>query len=1098
MTKPLVLLPLLLLGCDSDIVISKERTDSDGDGYAVEVDCDDAHATVNPDAPERCDGLDNDCDGEVDEGADDAPVWYLDGDGDGYGDEAIEACEQPDGAVTVDGDCDDASADVSPGEAEVCDGLDNDCDGETDEDAVDAGLWYHDADSDGFGAGEPSLACAPEAGQTDVAGDCDDDDGAVFPGAEESCSEDVDANCDGSTLYDDVDGDGVPACEDCDDGAADVYPGAVEVCDEVDQDCDGAVDEGVTETWYEDADGDGFGHASSTIEACAPPTGYGADASDCDDADRTVYPGAVELCDDLDQDCDGVADEDAIDAGDWYTDGDGDGYGDADRSVRACEAPAGTLADGGDCDDDVASIHPGATEICDDLDQDCDGVADDDAVDAETWYADSDSDGYGDGSRAVEACEAPSGYVSDSTDCNDGSSSISPAATEKCDAANTDEDCDGLADDADSAATGKTRWYRDADGDTAGDPSTSTTACDLPSGYVASSTDCDDGDGTVNPAATEVCDAFGVDEDCDDLVNDDDPSVSGRVDWFVDGDGDGYGGASTVAACDRPSGATATSTDCDDSVASIHPGGAEICDSANTDEDCDGYADDLDASATGQSTWYLDADGDGYGLSTSTVSRCDKPSGYVAISTDCDDDESDAFPGNTEVCEDGIDQDCSGDDQTCPLVGALDPDSGYDVRITGDVASNYLGYAMERGDFDGDGLGDLVIGAPSARYSSASYGGVMYGYYGPFTSGEQSATDHDSFLYYNNTSTYTRTFAMVSANLGDLNSDGNDDLIVRLSNGSPVAWYLFYSGDTGDLLASTAKDASFSCTWAAPGGDFSSTTGTDEWFCGDASYSSETGKVTVYSGTSASSSTVIVGEGSKDSSGYRVAGGGDVNGDGYDDLWDAAPNQSEVKGYDGVVYLVYAPVSGTTSLADADQKIRGDDTLDNMGEMLVMAGDMDGDGTDDLLTGSIEVDDGGTSSGAIYLITEPSTGTVSSVASASLIGDESNLYLSQTRPSTGDVDGDGALDLLVGVPVKDAGGSNRGQVYLYYGPVSGSLSLDGADATWTGGSDDDELGSSVMVIPDNSGDGLPEIAMGAQFFDGDTTDCGAVWIWYGR
>ncbi len=602
----------------------------------------------------------------------------------------------------------------------------------------------------------------------------------------------------------------------------------------------------------------------------------------------------------------------------------------------------------------------------------------------------------------------------------------------------------------------------------------------------------------MNPSATEVCDSADVDEDCDDLVNDDDPGVTGRSTWYVDGDADGYGGASTVSACERPSGATATSTDCDDGASSIHPGGAEVCDSANTDEDCDGLADDLDSSATGQSTWYRDADGDSYGLSTSTVSRCDKPSGYVTISTDCDDGESDAYPGNTEVCEDDIDQDCSGEDETCPLVGDLDPDSGYDVKITGDLGSEQLGYTMESGDFDGDGLGDLVIGAPSARYSSASYGGVVYGYYGPFTSGEQSATDYDSFLYYNNTSTYTRSFAMVAANLGDLNNDGNDDLIVRLSNGSPVTWYLFYSGDTGVALASTAKDASFSCTWAAPAGDFNSTTGTDEWFCGDASYSSETGKVTVYSGTSASSSTLIVGEGSKDASGYRVAGGGDVNGDGYDDLWDAAPNQSEVKSYDGVVYLVYAPVSGTTSLADADAKIRGGDVLEYMGGMLVMAGDMDGDGYDDMLTGSTYVNDGGDYSGGIYLVTEASTGTVASVASASLIGEEASTYLSQTIPSTGDVDGDGALDLLVGSPAQDAGGTNRGKVYLYYGPVSGSLTLDGADATWTGGSDGDELGASVEIMPDASGDGLPEVAMGAQYVDGDATDNGAVWIWYGR
>src|SRR5690606_6759271 len=153
-------------------------------------------------------------------------------------------------------------------------------------------------------------------------------------------------------------------------------PGAADVCNGVDDDCDGAIDEGAaTTTWYADADGDGFGDASATVRACAPPPGFVANADDCDDTDAAINPDAAEVCNEVDDDCDGAIDEGAIDDATWYADADGDGFGDPAVSQQACRRPAGTVSNDDDCDDTRASVHPGAPEVvADGIDQNCDGV----------------------------------------------------------------------------------------------------------------------------------------------------------------------------------------------------------------------------------------------------------------------------------------------------------------------------------------------------------------------------------------------------------------------------------------------------------------------------------------------------------------------------------------------------------------------------------------------------------------------------------------------------------------------------------------------------------------------------------------------------
>ena len=368
------------------------------------------------------------------------PVGLPDDDGDGFDQES---------------DCDDGDAAVNPEAAELCDGVDNNCDGVVDTDASDQSTWYQDADGDSYGFAEVEiLACSQPEGAVANAEDCDDSTADTYPGAPESCEEEIDRNCDGSVGYADNDGDGWAACQECDDGEAAVNPDAQEVCNGVDDDCDGAMDDNddsldlsSATTYYQDADSDSYGDLDFTTQSCVAPAGYVADATDCEDADTTINPAATELCDGLDNNCDGSVDEaSAADASTWYADTDEDGYGDADYGTSACEQPTGYVSEATDCDDGDAAVSPAGTELCDGADNNCDGSIDESsAADAATWYSDADNDGFGDASSTTRACSAPASTVADSSDCDDSDGTAYPSAVEICDG--DDENCDGSVDD---------------------------------------------------------------------------------------------------------------------------------------------------------------------------------------------------------------------------------------------------------------------------------------------------------------------------------------------------------------------------------------------------------------------------------------------------------------------------------------------------------------------------------------------------------------------------------------------------------------------------------------------------------------------------
>ncbi len=385
---------------------------------------------------EVCDGLDNDCDGMADEEV------------------APETCELSNEHGTCTGQtacyqgkslC--AASDPKP---EVCDGLDNDCDGEVDEEgATDCTPWFVDSDGDGYGSPEVHCTCQPGASAADNSLDCDDANPDVFVAAPEKC-DNLDNDCDGSVDEDcDLDGDGYCAmsplaagpgmvCKhalvDCNDLSASIHPGHPEWCDGLDNDCDQVADEGCDE--------DEDGYCQAPVLKWGPQYACQSPHPDCNDQDWTIHPGAVEACDGIDENCDGIPDE--------HCDDDDDGYceglppedlahcylGKSGQTAPECAAVLASCGKGfSDCDDTDYSVHPGAVETCNAVDDDCDGTVDGEFdIDGDGYCAQDAAIG---GNCIVCLPGAPS-------DCNDTFAAINPGAEDLPDLLGVDQNCDGI------------------------------------------------------------------------------------------------------------------------------------------------------------------------------------------------------------------------------------------------------------------------------------------------------------------------------------------------------------------------------------------------------------------------------------------------------------------------------------------------------------------------------------------------------------------------------------------------------------------------------------------------------------------------------
>ncbi len=259
----------------------------------------------------------------------------------------------------------------------------------------------------------------------------------------------------------DADSDGFTEDEDCDDDNAAVHPGATEVCNAIDDDCDDAIDDADTgldtttgTEFHADADGDGFGAAPVVRTACAATTGEVEDATDCDDTDALIKPSAEEVCDGVDNDCDGAIDgddDDTVGVVVVYTDGDGDGFGDEATARSAC--PGDGVDTAGDCDDANADISPDATEVCaDGVDDDCDGTPDDGCPTCQLLHVLEYHDSY----SSTTPLEQAATLLGASVEATDDAATFANAyATETWDAMVIDVPGAGMPADVASAVTGR-------------------------------------------------------------------------------------------------------------------------------------------------------------------------------------------------------------------------------------------------------------------------------------------------------------------------------------------------------------------------------------------------------------------------------------------------------------------------------------------------------------------------------------------------------------------------------------------------------------------------------------------------------------------
>lgn len=937
--------------------------DLDGDGVPDNEDCSPDDANIHPGRPDLCDLVDNDCDGSIDEDAT-LTTLFRDQDTDGFGDPSwtTESCAEQSGWTSDDSDCGPSDPTIYPNAPEYCDGKDHDCDGETMEDsAVDRSSWWADDDGDGFGAGDVLLDCELPGG---------------FVGNN----------------------------EDCDDRRADVSPRAPEVCDseKTDEDCDGLINDADPwvsggEAWYPDLDGDGWGDASATpVWSCEVPKDHVGQSEDCDDADSLVYPAANELCNGIDDDCDGAADQDATDAFVWYDDNDGDGYGDISAFSFACEAPPNTSALFGDCDDNNNTRHPGAveTDCSGSTDLNCDGLA---------GNTDSDGDGYW-------ACE----------ECDDAEADIFPGATEICDG--WDNDCDG---DVDGGAVDASRWYADDDADGFGNPELALDECTRPAGFVADNTDCNDSTRRAYPGAPETCATLG-DDDCDGNSNEQD--VIACVDWYEDGDLDGYGEASVCQCVASGEYQLEAGGDCDDDDAETFPGADDIC-GDSIDQDCSG-ADSACSLTDADGYWVGRADADGFGVWLGNLGDVDG------------DGRTDLLVG--AVTADGAVADEGGafwlDGPPGPGLIVSRPEQFWYGEATSDDAGGVVSGAA---DFDGDGVLDVLIAATSNDEAEKNAGRV---YLTPLSGGTVALGA--SLLWANGLETHDHLGSGLLLG-SDLDADGHLDAVMTASGtdatgGEAGTVYIFDQAWTGHQSASAADyviTGNDGDRLSALGDRPADVTGDgiDDLLVGGPGIDSvalDAGAVLVFVGplrsdmTASDADQVHNGEATDDDAGAQFSAR-DFDGDGNVDLLVGAPGNDTAGTDAGAAYLVLGPLIRGKALATADLRMWGEAADDAFGSAVAGANLLSGSASS-LFLGAPENDGGGSNAGAVYRFNGLPTGTLgASDADAIYVGEAAGAAVGTSLLFLDDHDADGREDVAIGAPgFVDGTGLVPGAVYV--------------------------------------------------------------------
>jgi hypothetical protein len=571
--------------------------------------------------------------------------------------------------------------------------------------------------------------------------------------------------------------------------------------------------------------------------------------------------------------------------------------------------------------------------------------------------------------------------------------------------------------------------------------------------------------------------------------------------WYADTDGDTYGDpAVTTPACTLPADYVADAEDCDDSDPDTNPGALEYCGGA--DENCDGATDE--DSAADASTWYEDADSDGFGAPDSTRVQCTQPTGYLADATDCLDTDLSVNPDGTEVCDDQLDNDCDGTQNGCVFSSPV-LSSSADAIFTGEAANNNAGSAVAAaGDVNGDGIDDVLVGAEFSRGGSSGFKrGRAYLVHGS-VSGTRALSTADAIFSGAVNSNYTGN-ALTGA--GDVDGDGYDDMLIGAygranSSGASNAGaaHLLFGPQSGSVTL-TGVGTTFEGVAATDyagysvgrtdldadglsdlliGANRADTGGTD----GGAVYVFYGGAQSDFSTTvslSGAAATLVGAAG--DQTGRYLSGSGDVDGDGFGDIL-AGAHANDSDGTDaGLAYLALGPLSGLVTLStSATATWTGVSASDYAGWSVAIVGDTNADGYDDALIGANQADSVASNSGAAYLVlgsATPASGSLSGAAArldGLLVGDK----VGQSVAGAGDVNGDGMADLLVGSDLVNASGlRDNGATYLVHGPVSGIVLLSAASATFQGSAIDQSFATSINGAGDVNNDGQADILVGA-------------------
>jgi hypothetical protein len=657
-------------------------------------------------------------------------------------------------------------------------------------------------------------------------------------------------------------------------------------------------------------------------------------------------------------------------------------------------------------------------------------------------------------------------------DCDDANQTVFPGAGESCN--ERDDDCDGTVDEGEDLLDAN--WYADTDEDGYGGGGALAT-CEPPDGFVDTPGDCDDGDPARHPDAAEACN--GVDDDCDDET--DEEGEVEPIEWYSDSDGDGFGAGAPELVCEDPGGAALADGDCDDADDGVNPGVEETCN--GVDDDCNGVVDDAPAI-----TWYLDRDEDGFGDDDATYLVCTPPPGYTRDGGDCDDLDVARNPGETEVCEDGVDADCDGAEQTCGLAAdesvAADMSARYSVA---GVESYVARTVASAGDLDGDGDDELLITRPGHDEFDGAIAlvpGQPDLYLGDYD------LDTAGVLL-----TGSGAFGYAASGGEDVDGDGVTDLLVSAIFDDRA--YLFTDGaavlrgglDTGDadvVLVGPGSDASFGAAVSLLGdldGD-----GLGDWIVGDYLYEN-TGAAFLYYG--GGGEVALASSRDQAQAGQEVAGIGDIDGDGRPDFA-VADNKISTTGESSFAAIYFGDSTRTAAgdLAQAPMLVEGSPDESTFAE-IVPLGDVNRDGHADAAFSAPDRE-----GGAVFVVlgttTFPGATTIERLADATWSASGAGVRLGASISGPGDLDGDGYDEIATTTARGDA---SPGTLYVLNGNASfiGAWTESDAWCTIAGGTTEAE-GDAIAGPLDVNNDGLPDLLLSA--WD-PTSAQGQAWIAYG-